>query len=459
MVGRWLSLMGAALVICVALGPSPATAHQFPLNTVMNAFVKIEPTQAHLVIRVPLGVFTSEFTRFTVTIPVTAGREIDLAEAGPATQQALRGLGQEIAIWEDGVRLVPSSATGRLSLPSDRSFEQYEQAVAHVLQPMAPGETIYYNQGSFDAHFTYAIVSPKSRFAIQMTVAPALPEEYLKFVVRYLPLDQGSRAFMISNRSGRVYLNPAWYQAARGFVALGIGHILSGVDHLLFLFCLIIPLRRLRGLLPVVTAFTVAHSITLIASAYDLVPVGAWFPPLVETLIAVSIVYMALENIVKTDFGHRWLITGLFGLVHGFGFSYGLAQNLQFAGSHLLVSLLSFNIGIEIGQILVLLVTLPALALLFRYALTGRVGVVILSAAVAHTGWHWMTERADVLWKVQWPALDAASLTVLARWGAGILLAIVAVRLVARWAEGVSRRARAASSGVTASDLRAPGVR
>jgi hypothetical protein len=169
-------------------------------------------------------------------------------------------------------------------------------------------------------------------------------------------------------------------------------------------------------------------------------------------------VYMALENIVKTDFDHRWLITGLFGLVHGFGFSYGLAQNLQFAGSHLLVSLLSFNIGIEIGQILVLLVALPALALLFRYALTGRVGVVILSAVVAHTGWHWMTERADVLWKVQWPALDAASLTVLARWVAGIFLAIVAVRLVARWAEGGFRKARAASKGVAASDLRAPGV-
>ena len=458
MVGRWLRLMGAALVIGVVLGSPPAIAHQFPLSTVMNAFVRIEPTQAHVVIRVPLEVLTSEFSRFIVTIPVTAGREIDLAAAGPATQQALRGLGQDIVIWEDGVRLVPSSATGRLSLPSDRSFEQFDQAVAHVARPMALGETIYYNQGSFDAHFTYSIVSPKSRFAIQTTVAPNLPEEYLKLVVRYLPLDGGSRAFVISNRSGRVYLNPAWYQAASGFVSLGIGHILSGVDHLLFLFCLIIPFRRVRGLLPVVTAFTVAHSITLIASAYNLVPVGPWFPPLVETLIAVSIVYMALENIVKTDFSHRWLITGLFGLVHGFGFSYGLAQNLQFAGSYLLVSLLSFNIGIEIGQILVLLVTLPVLALLFRYALAGRVGVVVLSALVAHTGWHWMTERADVLWKVQWPVFEAADLAMLVRWAAGILLAIAAIRFVARWVEGGSRRARAASKGVAAGDLQEPGV-
>ncbi|MEK6697681.1 MAG: HupE/UreJ family protein [Nitrospirota bacterium] len=422
MSSRWLRLAGAGLVTFLALGSLPATAHQFPLSTVMNALVKIEPTQAHLVLRVPLSVLASDMSRVTVAFPVI-GPEIDLAAAGPAIQEALGGLGQEIALWEDGVRLVPSHARGRLSLPSDRSFEQYDQAAAHVAQPMAPGERIYQNQGFFDAQFTYPIGSPTSRFAIQMTVAPGLPEEYLKLVVRYLPLDEGSRAFVISNRSGRVNLNPAWYQAARGFVALGIGHILSGVDHLLFLLCLIIPFRRLRGLIPVVTAFTVAHSITLIASAYDLVPVGAWFPPLVETLIAASIVYMALENIVVTDLRYRWLITGLFGLMHGFGFSYGLAQNLQFAGSHLLVSLLSFNIGIEIGQILMLLVALPALALLFRYALTGRAVVVILSAVAAHTGWHWMTERADVLWKVQWPALDAAGLTVLARWALVVLLA------------------------------------
>ena len=79
---------------------------------------------------------------------------------------------------------------------------------------------------------------------------------------------------------------------------LGFTHILDGIDHLLFLFCLVIPFRRFRALVAVVTAFTVAHSITLFASAYDLAPDALWFPPLIETLIATSIVYMALENIV-----------------------------------------------------------------------------------------------------------------------------------------------------------------
>jgi HupE / UreJ protein len=160
--------------------------------------------------------------------------------------------------------------------------------------------------------------------------------------------------------------------------------------------------------------------------------VGEWFPPLVETLIAVSIVYMALENILGVDLRHRWLIALIFGLVHGFGFAYGLKESLQFAGRHLLISLFSFNVGIEIGQILVLIVMLPALAIVMRHVLVGRVGMIILSAIVAHVAWHWMIERGDVLWKVEWPQLDGAGLAVLARWVAGLLLAAAAVRFFTR---------------------------
>src|SRR5262249_580748 len=153
---------------------------------------------------------------------------------------------------------------------------------------------------------------------------------------------------------------------------------------LLFLFCLVIPFRRIRSLIAVVTSFTVAHSITLIASAYNLAPDALWFPPLIETLIATSIVYMALENIVSPPLKGRWLIPFGFGLVHGFGFSFALRQTLQFAGSYLLTSLLSFNVGVELGQLLVLVVLIPALGLLFRHVVAERMGTIILSAIVAH---------------------------------------------------------------------------
>ncbi|HYY70746.1 MAG TPA: HupE/UreJ family protein [Terriglobales bacterium] len=417
---RWITFLAATVFAFVSV----ASAHDLPMNTVMNGFVKIEPQQAHLVIRVPLDLLRG------VPLPVK-GDQYDLAASGAAIQQALPALAEGLPIWENGIRLVPSSAAGRLSGPYDRSFENYDSAAATADRPSDPATGIGYGLGFLDAHFIYPISSPKSVFKIQTLVAADVAN-LTKLTIRYVPLGERSRAMVITGGSGPVALNPAWYQAAGGFVVLGIEHILSGIDHLLFLFCLVIPFRRLRGLIPVITAFTLAHSVTLIGSAYHLAPKGAWFPPFVETAIACSIVYMALENIVGADLRRRWLITGMFGLVHGFGFSYALGQQLQFAGSHLLVSLFSFNVGIEIGQLFVLALMLLALAL-FRRVVAERMGVIILSAIVAHTGWHWMLERWEVLRQTEWPRLDAAAIVTLARWLAALLLAFGAAHLLSKW--------------------------
>jgi len=120
----------------------------------------------------------------------------------------------------------------------------------------------------------------------------------------------------------------------------------------------------------------------------------------------------------------RWMMAFGFGLVHGFGFSFALRQSLQFAGSHLLTSLLSFNVGVELGQFLVLILLIPALQLLFRYAVAERMGAIILSAIVAHTGWHWMLDRGHVLaqFRFEWPALNAALLASALRWLIVLLL-------------------------------------
>ena len=120
----------------------------------------------------------------------------------------------------------------------------------------------------------------------------------------------------------------------------------------------------------IVTSFTVAHSISLIAAAFGFVPDALWFPPLVETLIAATIVYMALENIVgsqrRSGAGSS---PSRSGIVHGFGFSFVLRETLQFAGDHLVTSLLAFNVGVEIGQVASCCsCSCPRLALLFRHA-------------------------------------------------------------------------------------------
>jgi hypothetical protein len=116
-----------------------------------------------------------------------------------------------------------------------------------------------------------------------------------------------------------------------------------------------------------------------------------------------------------------------FGLVHGFGFSFALRESLQFAGAHLLTSLLSFNAGVELGQLLVLALMVPALVV-FRSVVPERVGAIVLSALVAHTAWHWTADRWGRLNQFAWPAFDAAALAGLLR-----LVMVLAVAGAAAW--------------------------
>jgi hypothetical protein len=279
-----------------------------------------------------------------------------------------------------------------------------------------------WNQALMDVLFEYTISSDRSEFAID----PALGRLGVRVVttLRFRAPGGVERAFELRGDPGIVRLDPRWHQAAWRFVALGFFHILDGTDHLLFLLCLVIPFRRLKPLVIVVTAFTIAHSITLIASAFDLAPSALWFPPLIETAIAASIVYMALENIVGSEHlrQSRWMIALAFGLVHGFGFSFALRETLQFAGTHVLTSLLAFNLGVELGQILVLIILVPALELVFRYVVAERIGTIILSAIVAHTAWHWMMERWGDLSRFDWPGLTAAGLAEGLRWLMGLVM-------------------------------------
>jgi HupE / UreJ protein. len=189
-----------------------------------------------------------------------------------------------------------------------------------------------WNQVYLDALLEYPVQSEKSPFSIRpgFERLAASVVTVLRFAVRGGEV----RAFEFQGDPGLVPLDPGWFQVARRFVELGFFHILQGFDHLLFLLCLVIPFRSFRPLILIVTAFTVAHSLTLIASAFGLAPDRLWFPPLIEALIAASIVYMALENIVGTGTQRRrWMMAFGFGLVHGFGFSFALRDTLQFAGS------------------------------------------------------------------------------------------------------------------------------
>jgi HupE / UreJ protein len=402
------------LVVTALLAPSLLNAHDIPNDVTVQAFLKPTGDRLHLLVRVPLKAMRD------VDFPAR-GKEgfLDIDRTGPLLPDAATlWISDFIDLYENNTILPkPRVAKVLLSLPSDRSFTSYEGAMAHLSGPELDSN-VFWDQVMLDVLFEYPIHSDQSRFSIAPGGLNRLGLNVVTVVSYVLP-NGTIRAFEFNSDPGLVRLDPQWYQAAGRFVDLGFRHILDGTDHLLFLFCLVIPFRKFRALIPVVTAFTVAHSITLIASAYNLAPDASWFPPLIETLIAVSIVYMALENIVGgATVKRRWMIAFGFGLVHGFGFSFALRQTLQLAGSHMLTSLLSFNIGVELGQLLVLVMLIPALELLFRYAVPERTGTIILSALVAHTAWHWMTDRWGVFSKyhIEMPAFDASLWASVLRW-------------------------------------------
>jgi hypothetical protein len=414
-----------ATAMLLSLLPLGAAAHDIPNDVRVQAFVKPAGQRLQLLVRVPLAAMNE------VDFPRRGPGYLDLARTDPALRHAASlWIADNIELYEGDVRFdAPRIVDVRVSLPSDKSFASYDEALAHVMGPRLP-ETmeLYWNQQLLDALFEYTIASDRSTFSIE----PRLARLGLRVVtaLQFLPATGASRAFEFHGNPGLVRLDPRWHQAALRFVELGFLHILDGTDHLLFILCLVIPFRALRPLIVLVTSFTVAHSITLIASALGLAPTALWFPPLIETLIAMSIVYMALENVVGSNVQRRWMITFAFGLVHGFGFSFVLGQTLQFAGSHLLTALLSFNIGVELGQLLVVLLLVPALDLLFRFVVAERIGTIIVSLLVAHTAWHWMTERAERLSQFPWPTLDAAFVASSMRWLMLILVLGCAIWLV-----------------------------
>jgi hypothetical protein len=381
-----------AAIVASTVAFSTAVAHDVPNAVDLHAFVKPEGERVHLLIRIPLVLLG------TLDLPRRGPGFVDLSKVGNDLEVAAAVAAREFELREDGERLVAERSAQRITPPSDDAFQSDARALARIHGPALPADTdVYWKDGYFDVYLEYPIRSERSDFTLAVHTAPELGDR-LVMDVRFLPPHGVERVYLLRGPLPSVALDPSWQRAFWVFVKSGILHILEGYDHLLFLLCMVMPFRRLGwSLVGIVTSFTIAHTITLFAAAFDLVPAGRWFPPLVEVLIALSIVYMAIENLIVPNLDRRWLITGLFGLVHGLGFSFALRDELKFAGDHLVLSLVAFNAGIEIGQFIVLALLLPLLALIARWPLSARYAPAIVATGVVAIASFWLFERAVVL--------------------------------------------------------------
>lgn len=172
------------------------------------------------------------------------------------------------------------------------------------------------------------------------------------------------------------------------FLMLGIKHILTGYDHILFLVALLVIGLSTREAIKIITSFTVAHSITLLLAALQVVTLNSKF---VESVIALSICYVAIENLLAKQVNYRWLVTFIFGLIHGFGFA-GVLQEYITRKSDLVLSVVSFNVGVEAGQLMIFLIMLPVLHLMRKKFSTRRI-TIGASAVIFILGLSWLIER------------------------------------------------------------------
>lgn len=173
------------------------------------------------------------------------------------------------------------------------------------------------------------------------------------------------------------------------YINLGLEHIVTGYDHLLFLFALILIAERFGTMLKIITAFTIAHSLTLCLAVLGLLPV---YPQWVEAGIALTICYVAVENFFLTSFKWRWLLTFLFGLIHGLGFANSIRE-IGFHQSYMVTSLISFNVGIELGQLAIVAILLPMLVKFRRQSAGYSWFFRGASACIFLVGLYWVIER------------------------------------------------------------------
>ncbi|NOU22132.1 MAG: HupE/UreJ family protein [Methyloglobulus sp.] len=269
---------------------------------------------------------------------------------------------------------------------------------------IAPGTVTFdkQNNATVDLHYQS---TPAISIAIESKFLGKLPAGHKQYVTvkdagghelgnKMLTLQANTLEINLKNNTATVATEKHSTSTFTDFLKLGVEHILTGYDHLLFLFSLLVVTRSFWPAIKIITFFTIAHSITLALAGLNIVDIPS---SIVEPLIAATIVYVGLENIIRKDkvtTKQRCMLTFFFGLIHGFGFASVLREmGISSIETGILVPLFSFNLGVELGQITVAATVLPLLWWLHRQERISRFLVPIGSALTCIAGSYWLLER------------------------------------------------------------------
>ena len=292
--------------------------------------------------------------------------------------------------------------------PDFATLEDAQKAFRRTQAFTAFEKGVYVGDTTVDVLLHYSSIESIDAYALSSDLNPGLPDQdqTANLVLDYLP---GSvQVFRVRGLLQEpIVVTHSVVDAMMTFIGEGIKHIIEGLDHVLFVICLVLGAMHLRPLLWRVTGFTIGHSITLSLGFFGFVPSADWFVPAVETGIALSIIYVAVVAVLP-DFlpsfrseKSEWTvvgITGLIGLLHGLGFSFVLQNILQVTSPNIWQSLLAFNLGVEVGQLIIVLVTLLVFYLIGSVSLQATVisRYLIAGSCAAISLW-WVVERGSTI--------------------------------------------------------------
>jgi hydrogenase/urease accessory protein HupE len=301
--------------------------------------------------------------------------EVTDDELGKATHRIVRFVNSELTILIDGKET-------QATLASKVNFD---------------------NQNNTTVELQY-LGKPLTSIGIQSKLLSKLPTDHKQYVTIRDAAGRELGKKLLTQKSNTLEINLKNNAASAAenhptstfidFLKLGVEHILTGYDHLLFLFSLLVVTRSFWPAIKIITFFTIAHSITLALAGMNIVDISS---RIVEPLIAATIVYVGLENIVRKDkvtTKQRCILTFFFGLIHGFGFA-GVLREMGISSieTGILVPLFSFNLGVELGQITVASIVLPLIWWLHGKEKISKYLVPVGSVLTCLAGGYWLLER------------------------------------------------------------------
>ena len=354
-------LLAIALLCC---GAAPALAHTADIST---AKITAKPNRVY---SVDVGFLATDLERmFQETMSERAGA--NLSEPGVLETEIGKFVQHRVSMHDAGGHVCASTVEKSGEDPTN------QDSALVVLQFDCSGVA---GQIFYDAAKLLAAQGPKGKHLVTLIGGENAGETMLYPADPALDL---SKPLMTT------------WQIMLKFGAAGVEHILTGYDHICFLLALILWAHRVWPVVKIVTAFTISHSITLSLAALDVFTLPTM---LTESAIAASIIFVALENFFSKDIDKRWIVTFFFGFIHGFGFASGLKE-LSVQQSTIVPALASFNIGVELGQIGIVLIILPILLYIDRHTQGKRHKALVYAAStiIALFGVYWLLERTGVL--------------------------------------------------------------